>query len=204
MRKLVSHLILTLDGVAAFDAVADTIAGLRDSEEVLSDFFARVAEEDAMLLGRVTYQEWADYWPSSAVEPFASHINSVQKYVASNSLNAAPWGTQEESVLLKGDLRDTVRALKRQPGKNIGVHGSPTLVESLLNAELLDELRLEIYPVVAGHGGRLFHEEQPEKHFQLSSSKVASNGVVILTYKPLTMSTVARPVHTGHLRQPQA
>ena len=86
MRKIVSHLILTLDGVAVFDAVVDTIAKLRDTEEVLSDFFARVAEEDAMLLGRVTYQEWADYWPTSAVEPFASHINRVPKYVVSNSL----------------------------------------------------------------------------------------------------------------------
>ena len=68
MRKVVSHLILTLDGVAVVDAVVDTIAKLRDTEEVLSDFFARVAEEDAMLLGRVTYLELADYWPTSTVE----------------------------------------------------------------------------------------------------------------------------------------
>lgn len=191
MRKLISHLILTLDGVAVFDAVADSIVKLRDTEEVLSDFFARVAEEDAMLLGRITYQEWADYWPGSKVEPFATHINSVSKYVVSNSLDAVPWGTDGKSTLLKGDLVDTVTTLKRQPGKNIGVHGSPTLVKALFNAGLLDELRLEIYPVVAGHGARLFEEKQPVKHLQLATSKITNNGVVILTYQPSNESNAA-------------
>ena len=152
MRKIVSTWILTLDGVAVFDAVVDTIAKLRDTGEVLSDFFARVAEEDAMLLGRVTYQEWADYWPTSTVEPFAGHINRVSKYVVSNSLEDVQWGTHGKATLLKGSLADTVTTLKQQPGKSIGVHGSPTLVEFLLHAGLLDELRLEIYPVVAGRG----------------------------------------------------
>jgi dihydrofolate reductase len=188
MRKIVSHLILTLDGVAVFDAVVDTIAKLRDTEEVLSDFFARVAEEDAMLLGRVTYQEWAEYWPTSTVEPFASHINQVPKYVVSRSLNGVQWGTHGKATLLKGSFAETVTTLKQQPGKSIGVHGSPTLVESLLHAGLLDELRLEIYPVVAGCGARLFHDGQPVKHLQLAASKTTSNGVAILTYQPLNTS----------------
>ena len=75
MRKLISHTILTLDGVATFDAVADTIIELRGGEAG-EDFFRRVADEDAMLLGRTTYEEWADYWPNSTNEPFASHINA--------------------------------------------------------------------------------------------------------------------------------
>lgn len=191
MRKLVSHLILTLDGVAVFDAVVDTIAKLRYTDEVLSDFFARVAEEDAMLLGRVTYQEWADYWPTSTVEPFASHINRVRKYVVSNSLEDVQWGTHGEATLLKGSLVDTVTTLKQQPGKSIGVHGSPTLVESLLHAGLLDELRLEIYPVVAGRGARLFRDGQSVKPLQLAASKITSNGVAILTYQPLNTSNAA-------------
>lgn len=150
MRKVVAYLIITLDGVVVFDAVVDTIVKLRDTEEVLADFFAKVAEEDAMLLGRVTYQEWADYWPTSTVEPFASHINSVPKYVVSQSLDAVPWGTRDNATLVKGNLADEIAALKQQPGKNIGIHGSPTLVEAMLQADLLDELRLEIYPVIAG------------------------------------------------------
>jgi dihydrofolate reductase len=130
MRKVVAHLILTLDGVVGFEAVVDTIVKLRDTEAVLADFFAKVAEEDAMLLGRMTYQEWADYWPTSTVEPFASHINRVPKYVVSTTLTAAPWGENGQATVLQGDLADAITALKQQPGKTIGVHGSPTLVTS--------------------------------------------------------------------------
>jgi dihydrofolate reductase len=92
MRRVRAHLIITLDGVVGFNAVADTIARLRNRDEVLADFFSKVADEDAMLMGRVTYQEWAQYWPTSTNEPFASHINSVPKYVVSRTLESAPWG----------------------------------------------------------------------------------------------------------------
>jgi len=112
MRKVVSHTILTLDGVAVFDAVADTIAELRDTKEVLDDFFGKVANEDAVLLGRVTYQEWADYWPTSTNEPFASHINSVPKFVISRSLEAVPWGTHENATLVRNDLAGADRRLE--------------------------------------------------------------------------------------------
>ena len=182
MRKVVSHLIMTLDGVVKFDAVADSIVKLRDTEEVLADFFAKVAQEDAMLLGRVTYQEWADYWPGSSVQPFADHINGVPKYVVSRTLKSAPWASGEATVV-RGDLANALTALKRQGGKNIGVHGSPSLVESLLHANLLDELRLEIYPIVAGTGERLFHEGKAAKAMRLVDSKVTGNGVAILTYR---------------------
>lgn len=183
MRKVVAHLILTLDGVAKFDVVADTIMRYRDTEEVLTDFFAKVAQEDAMLLGRITYQEWADYWPTSTVEPFASHINTVPKYVVSTTLHAAPWGTGTEATLITSDLADTIASLKQQSGGTIGIHGSPTLVESMLHANLLDELRLEIYPVIAGSGARLFQDGRGTKHLQLADSKITSNGVAILTYQ---------------------
>jgi dihydrofolate reductase len=192
LREVVSHLILTLDGVAVFDAVVDTIARLRDTKEVLDDFFSRVAEEDAMLLGARTYSGWADYWPTSTVEPFASHINSVPKFVCSNSLRTAPWGPWGEATVLRGDLVGSVAALKRSAGKRIGVHGSPRLVESLLHADLLDELRLEIYPVVAGCGARLFREERPTKHMRLVGSRVTGNGVVIVTYRPMPARTRAQ------------
>jgi dihydrofolate reductase len=173
-----------LDWVVSVDAVIDTIKRLRDSEEVEPDFYARVAEEDAMLLGRVTYQQWADFWQSSKIEPFASHINTVPKYVVSKTLQTVAWGTRDNATLLRGDMVQAITALKHLPGRNIGVHGSPTLVESLIQTDLLDELRLEIYPVIAGSGMRLFHERQATKHLQLANSKIARNGVVILTYKP--------------------
>ncbi|MBB6096388.1 dihydrofolate reductase [Povalibacter uvarum] len=183
MRKLVSHLIMTLDGVVQFDAVADSIVRLRDTDEVLADFFGKVAEEDAMVLGRVTYEEWAGYWPTSEVQPFADHINNVAKYVASRTLGNMSWPAGRGSVTLLGD--DVVSALtkmKQQPGRNIGIHGSGTLVESLLHAGVLDELRLEIYPVIAGTGARLFRAGRSPKNLQLVDSKTTRNGVVIATY----------------------
>ncbi len=93
-----------------------TIARLRD-QEVQADFFARVAEEDAMLLGRVTYQEWADYWPTSTHEPFASHINNVPKYVVSRTLEAAPWGEKGNATLIKGDLREAIHETEGAAGQ---------------------------------------------------------------------------------------
>jgi len=183
MRKLVSHLLVTLDGVVQLDAVVDTIKRLR-AGEVSADFSARIAQEDAMLLGRVTYQQWAGFWPTSTIQPFADHINTVTKYVASRTLDTAPWGPGASATVLSGELASAIAALKRQPGKNIGVHGSPRLVAALLNADLLDELRLELYPVVAGHGTRLFQDDGPIKHLQLTASTTTGNGVAILSYQP--------------------
>jgi len=188
MRNVVAHLIMTLDGVVKFDAVVDTIVKLRDTQEVLADFFAKVADEDAMLLGRVTYREWADYWPTSTDEPFATHINSVPKYVVSTSLSSVPWGTRGNATLLKGSLADAITSLKQQPGKNIGVHGSPSLVESLVRADLLDLLRLEVYPIIAGSGARLFKEGSGPRRMDLVESKTTSNGVMIVTYRPWRQS----------------
>jgi dihydrofolate reductase len=182
MRKVVSHTFVTLDGVGAPDAVIDTIAALRDTKELLDDFFGKMSEEDAMLLGRVTYEEWAGYWPSSDDEPFASHINRVPKYVFSSSLEAAPWGQHDSATVVGRDLAGAVTELKQKPGKSIGVHGSLTLVESLLHADLLDEMRLEIYPVIAGSGKRLFNEGRAPKQLRLAESQITSNGIAILTY----------------------
>jgi dihydrofolate reductase len=183
MRNVVSHTFLTLDGVAAPDAVIDTIVELRDTKEVLDDFFGKMVEEDAMLLGRVTYEEWADYWPTSTDQPFADHINRVPKYVFSRSLQATPWGEHDSATLVRGDLAETVAELKQQPGGRIGVHGSLTIVEELLHADLLDEMRLEIYPIVAGTGKRLFTEGRAPKRLRLADSLVTGNGVAILTYR---------------------
>jgi dihydrofolate reductase len=182
VRTVVSHTFVTLDCVAVVDAAIGTIAELRDTKEVLDHFFGKVAEEDAMLLGRVTYEEWAGYWPTSTNEPFASHINNVPKFVVSRSLDAAPWPGHEDAAVIDGDLVEAVTDLKAQPGGNIGVHGSPTLVDALLRADLLDEMRLEIYPVLEGKGPRLF-TDGPPKRLELAGSTTTSNGVVILTYR---------------------
>jgi dihydrofolate reductase len=182
MRKVVSHTFITLDGVGAPDTVIDTIAELRNTPEVLDDFFARMSEEDALLMGRVTYEEWADHWPASDDQPFADHINRVPKYVASRSLESAPWGEHEPATIIGGDLATAVAELKQRPGGSIGVHGSLTVVESLLHADLLDEMRIELYPVIAGTGKRLFSEGRAPKRLRLAESRVTGNGVALLTY----------------------
>jgi dihydrofolate reductase len=195
-RTVVAHMILTLDGVAKFDSVHAAIVGLID-EQVERDFAAKIADEDAMILGRRTYEEWLHFWPDSDIEPFASHINGVPKYVVSRTLRSVTWPTKGQAHLVSGDLRDEVLALKDQPGRNIGVHGSPTLVGSLIKANVLDLLRLAVFPVVAGRGARLFEDGFPPERFHLVDSLTSKSGVAVLTYKPLGRLEPADPKTVG-------
>jgi dihydrofolate reductase len=183
-RDVVANLMLTIDGVAQIDAVRDAMIDL--SDEQVENYFARhIAEEDAMLLGRRTYEEWLNFWPTSEIEPFASHINRVPKYVASRTLKSVTWPTAGKAHLLSGDLRESVLALKNQPGGNIGVHGSPSLVGALIKAQVLDTLRLAVFPVVAGRGARLFGEGFVPERMELVDSLVSKTGIAVLTYHPL-------------------
>ena len=181
MRKVVSWLFVSLDGVAEapdkwqFDVF---------DEDLGAAITSQMASEDAMLMGRVTYQEFGSFWPTSTDEPFASHINQIQKYVVSTTLEKTEWGKWEQPLLIKGNLSNEINTLKKQSGKNIGVSGSPTLVRSLLQDDLLDELKLMIHPVIVGKGKRLFTEDVDLKKLQLVDSKVTSKGVAILTYQP--------------------
>jgi len=137
-----------------------------------------------MLLGRVTYQEYAPFWPTSTDEPYASHINNTPKYVVSTTLSTVEWGKWDKPTLIKGNLAEEITKLKQRPGKNIGVGGSPTLVQSLLKDNLLDELKLMVHPVIVGSGKRLFKDGGDLKRLKLLDSKTTSTGVVILTYQP--------------------
>ncbi|GAA3207041.1 dihydrofolate reductase family protein [Actinocorallia longicatena] len=182
MRPLTAHIFMTLDGVAVPDAVIGALAELRDVPEVTTPFFERTAEEDAMLLGRITYQEWAGHWPGLSGHPFADHINAVPKYVVSTTLDRAPWGTGPEATVLSGDAVREVERLKNRAGGPIGLHGSPSLAGFLTHAGLVDELRLEIYPLLAGTGARLFPDGRPPKRLRLLTSRTTSNGVILTSY----------------------
>lgn len=177
MRNVVSGLFISLDGVTEspdrwqFDHFDDGM---------IAAMSAHIAAEDTILLGRVTYEEWAPYWPTSTDEPYASHINHTPKYVVSTTLDAVEW---ENSTLVTGDLAGVIARLKQQPGRNIGVAGSPTLVESLLQQDLLDKLTLMIHPVVVGHGKRLFKDGSALKRLELVESKTTPTGVLIATYQ---------------------
>ena len=181
MRKVVSWLFISLDGVVEapnewqFDVFDDSM---------IADLGSQMDSEGAMLMGRVSYQEWASYWPASTDEPYASHINKLPKYVVSTTLDDVEWGKWEKPMLIKGNLAAEINKLKQLSGKNIGVGGSPTLVRSLIQENLLDELKLMIHPVIVGKGKRLFTEDLGLQRLKLVDSKVTVTGFVIVTYHP--------------------
>jgi dihydrofolate reductase len=181
MRKVVSGLFISLDGVAESP---DQWQFDNFDEDMMASMGSFITETDTILLGRVTYDEWASYWPTSTDEPFASFINNTPKYVVSTTLDKVEWGNFDKPTLIKGNLVQEIARLKQQPGKNIGVAGSPTLAQSLLQADLLDELTLMVHPVVVGRGKRLFKDGVELKRLKLVDSKTTRTGVAILTYQP--------------------
>ncbi len=182
MRNVVSGLFISLDGVTE---APNKWQFNNFDEDMMAAMIAHIEAEDTVLLGRVTYQEWAPYWPTRSNEPYGGHINKVPKYVASKTLKETPWGNFNNAALVKGNLAEEVARLKRQPGKNIGVAGSPTLVRSLLKDDLVDELVLMVHPVVAGQGKRLFSGDFPLKRMKLTQSEITRTGVAILRYIPI-------------------
>lgn len=181
MRKVIAALFISLDGV-----VESPDQWQFEFDEGMGEAMGKqLATQDAVLLGRVTYEEWAPYWPT-ATDDFANFINNAPKYVFSTTLDQVEgW---QNSTLVKDDLAGAINALKQQPGQNIGTAGSPTLVRNLLLANLVDELVLLVHPVVAGSGKRLFNDEGDLQRLELVEAKPTRSGVVILTYRTLAHS----------------
>jgi dihydrofolate reductase len=136
-------------------------------------------ESDALLLGRKTYEGFADAWPSRDGD-FADKFNSMPKYVVSSTLDDPEWNN---STVLKGDLAEEVAKLKDAHDGDVVVHGSAQLAQALLEQGLVDELRLMVFPVVLGGGKRLFGETSDKKPLKLTSSKTVGDGVEILVYE---------------------
>jgi dihydrofolate reductase len=137
---------------------------------------------EALLLGRVTYEGFAAAWPSREGE-FADKFNSMPKYVVSSTLEEPQWNN---STVLNGDVAEEVARLKQEQDGDIVVHGSARLVQTLIERDLVDELRLMVFPVVLGDGKRLFGETSDKKPLRLVDSKIVGDGVAILTYQPAT------------------
>jgi dihydrofolate reductase len=134
---------------------------------------------DALLLGRRTYEGFAAAWPSREGE-FADRFNSMPKYVVSSTLNDPEW---TNSTLLSGDLADEVKRVREEHEGDVVVHGSAQLVQGLLEDDLVDELRLMVFPVVLGDGKRLFGETSGKKPLRLKSTQTVGDGVAILIYE---------------------
>jgi dihydrofolate reductase len=181
MRKVVASEFISLDGVVESpdkwhfpyfnDQMGDAIG-------------AAMAASDAMLMGRFLYEEWAAFWPKQDPDenPVAARMNGVRKYVVSTTLEEPlEW---QNSTLIGDNVAEEISKLKEQPGKDISISGSPTLVRSLLEEDLLDELRLMVHPIVVGSGKRLFEDGGDQKALQLVDSETFSTGVLYLTYQP--------------------
>ena len=138
------------------------------------------AASEALLLGRVTYEGFAEAWPSREGE-FADKFNTMPKYVVTSTLEEPEW---RNTTVLKGDVAVEVAKLKQELDGDIVVHGSVRLVQALLENDLVDELRLMVYPVVLGSGKRLFGDTSDKKPLKLVDSKIVGDGVAILVYQP--------------------
>lgn len=166
----------------SLDGVAEDVAALfteGDDDEVDAAGAAVIATQDAVILGRHSYDEWAPFWPGSTIEPFATFINSVPKFVATSSPLGHEWA---DASAIDGGLVDFVRDLKNRPGGDIGVHGSISVAQTLLSAGVVDELRLVIAQAIAGAGRRLFDGLPPIRLTPIRSS-ISPTGYLILDYR---------------------
>jgi dihydrofolate reductase len=192
MRKVVVFTSLTLDGVMQAPGRPDEDRrggfehggwALPYNDPVLGKVAGEgMANTDAILLGRRTYQDFSAYWPNQTDNPFTEVLTNTQKYVASTTLTEPlPW---RNSTLLEGDATEAVARLKQQPGKDIVVLGSGELVQSLRRRDLVDRYLLLIHPLVLGSGRRLFPGGAPAGSLRLVDAVTTTTGVVIATYDP--------------------
>ena len=198
MGRIVVSEFVSLDGVAEDPGGASTFkhAGwsftFSRGDEGDKFKFDETRDSEALLLGRVTYQAFAEAWPSVPGE-FGDMFNSLPKYVVSSTLDKLEWNN---SHLLKGDVVNEVSKLKERLKGELVVHGSATLVQTLLEHGLVDELRLMVYPVILGSGKRLFGEMSDKKNLRLTESRTVGDGILILIYKvdctPLGTEGLAR------------
>jgi dihydrofolate reductase len=185
VSKLVVSEFITLDGVVEDPGGAEDFKYGGWSFEIArgdeGDRFKldETMASDALLLGRVTYEGFAEAWPSREGE-FADKFNTMPKYVVSSTLDEAEW---TNSTVLKGDVAEEVAKLRGEHEGDIVVHGSVRLVHALIEHDLVDELRLMVFPLVLGAGKHLFGETSDKKPLRLVDSKVVGDGVAILVYQ---------------------
>jgi len=186
MRKIVVGLFISLDGVVQGPGPQDdfALAGwtMPYWDDAIGEFIGESsAAADALLLGRVTYQGFESAFANNTDgDPAAAMMNNIHKYVVSTTLEEATW---INSTLINGNVVEEIARLKQQPGKNINISGSGTLVQTLLDQGLVDELNLLVYPVALGQGKRLF-KDGSNLTLKLAQTRTFNSGVVHLTYEP--------------------
>jgi dihydrofolate reductase len=176
VREIVVYELLSLDGVAERPDSFFT-----DWDDAMdANLAAVIAPQDAVILGRRSYTEWAEFWPSSQIEPFATFINGVTKYVATSTPLDRDWAN---STVLEGELVEFVRDLKQQQsGGDVGVHASISVAQALIGADVVDELRLVIAPRIVGNGRRLL-DGLPSIQLEAVRSEVSPTGYLLADYR---------------------
>jgi dihydrofolate reductase len=177
MRKIVAGLFMSLDGVVE---APEKWTGPYFNDQIGQEIGSVMAGGDTMLLGRKTYQTFAASF-AGQTGGMADQMNNTPKLVVSTTLDTADW---QNSTLLTGNVAGELGRVKQQPGTNINISGSITLIRSLLRDGLLDELRLQLFPVVVGSGMRLFDDSGQQVSLKLADSQAFSTGVVNLVYTP--------------------
>lgn len=175
-RKVVLYTLLSLDGVA--EEPGDWF--FEDSPELYANLSEVIGTQDDVLLGRGTYDYWAPYWPRATDEPFASFINGVTKHVVTSRELDGAWAN---STQVTAPVAEYLVALKAEPGRDIGVHASIALAQSLLRDRLVDEIRLVVAPTMAGHGRRLFPDDDALARLELFAVERSAGGTLFLGYR---------------------
>jgi len=179
MRKVIASEYVTLDGVMEEPGKWSFQFWNEDTAKFKYD---ELFASDALLLGRVTYEGFAQAWPTmTGTGEFGERMNSLPKYVVSTTLTTVEWNN---SQLINGNVAEEIAKLKQQPGMDILLAGSGQLLNTLMDHDLIDEYRFMVYPVVLGSGKRLFQDRSDTKVLRLVETKTYSSGVVILTYQP--------------------
>jgi dihydrofolate reductase len=186
MRRIVAAEYLSLDGVTEDPGPAGdyehrgwTVPYWNDDIEKWQT--EQLFASEALLLGRVTYEEFVASWPLRSGDPFSDRMNSLPKFVASTTLREP---LEWNSTLLEGDVVDAVANLKQQPGEDVLIYGSGALVNTLLRHNLIDEYRFMIYPLVLGSGKRLFRDDNAKTTLTFKRSETAGTGVTMLVCEP--------------------
>lgn len=175
VRKIVAYELLSLDGVAQ-----EPDKFFTDWDDAMdANLAAVITAQDAVILGRRSYNQWSGFWPGSEIEPFATFINGVTKYVATSTPLDRGWAN---SAAVDGELVEFIQDLKDQPGGDIGVHASISVVQTLLAADVIDELRLVIAPKIVGSGRRLL-DGLPPIRLEPIRSATSPTGYLLVDYR---------------------
>jgi dihydrofolate reductase len=183
MRKIIVSNLVSTDGL--FEGPKQDLSWFKIDPEFHQHMATIYALTDTILFGRITYELFSNFWPDydPAVDPTADFINKSAKVVVSNTLTKAPWGKWKDATLVKDNLIAEIEKLKQKPGKNIVIFGSGSIVSALTEADLIDEYRFIINPVIMGDGRQMLNQVNAKHWLKLKAATILNFGVVILDYE---------------------